>query len=400
MSNPGWLLRLFVFMSVLAVPFVPLKVYPLFFLMSPIFVILLVARNGHIRLRLNSRLLSMFFSTWLYVLYVILCYLFIGGVDEFLLKTVVNFLLLIGLVVFVWLGVGVEKMKVVIALALSLSIVIIFIQVLYSVGSGGLWMHPFRIENSEDAYMIQRVVPVVYGDENKNIWSTKSLIYYIGLIILCGLRDFRVKLTAPLMVFVLIYTSSRTAQLAALVAVVAWCLGWLRVNYVRWWFVLMALLITGGGLYVYVGGAPVPEIDLSGGHGGDGLFARFILWSHFAESVGSFSVLDWMFGHGVMSVAKFINSNFEENNLHNVVLNQLYDYGLVGLLLYLNTLRLFWERLDGAVRVPVMASVFVIFMSQYFGNDPELILLMCCILISYGMRRQMGSVRKVRTAEV
>jgi len=87
-----------------------------------------------------------------------------------------------------------------------------------------------------------------------------------------------------------------------------------------------------------------------------------------------FALREWLFGHGVFSVAAFVGGQFEEDNLHNVFLNQFYDFGLTGLLLYFSFLVYWFRSTPSEWRWLIAPALFIILNSQYVGYDAELML--------------------------
>lgn len=368
------------FLAILSVPIVPIKAYPFVFALVVLSIVALVGGKGSFR---ASRYRGVQVAVLLYLVLVVSSFLTNGGDFEFLLRTLVNCGLLLAVAYLRARQVDLSTIRFGVLYALKLALILSAAQVMYAVVIGGLWLHPFQVGSSDDAYLIQRVVDVVYGDLNKNIWATKSLLYFLSALILVDWNIRKLKGVAAITLFILVYTSSRTAQLAF----VSYFVVWAAVLLGRRFRVPGGLLIGGVALLFVIallfGGVSLPSVDLSRGHQGDGLLARFLLWNYFWERVEDFSIAEWVFGHGLLAVASFLSPVFEENNLHNVLLNQFYDLGLAGVLLTLNLWRRVFNLIEPSPeRAGAVAAFVVICMSQYFGSDPEIVVLFCCVLLA------------------
>ena len=315
-----------------------------------------------------------------YLLYVLAIFGVRGGDVAVLVKLVVNVLFFLAACLFFLSMAGegkAEAVKKTVVLACFVSIVLSFAQTLMSVAVGHLWFLPLSISDSTDAYAIQDACRIYFGDQNKNIWATKTLFSYLTFF---ALRDsrWRMKDTVALclFLFVMVYTSSRTAQLALIVSMSLYAL---RQVWPRARFLVKSSMLALAGAAAMVGLAilrlPAAQLDISQGNGGDGLLARFILWNYLATALPDFGLREWVFGHGVFAVSSFMNVMFEENNLHNVFLNQFFDYGVVGVALYCCFLSFFFLSLSSRRRWLFVPAVAIAVSSQYFGYDAELMIL-------------------------
>src|SRR5882762_7724799 len=157
-----------------------------------------------------------------YLLYVLTIFGVRGGDVVVLVKLIVNVLFFLAACLF-FLSMAregkAETVKKTIVLACFVSIVLSFAQTVVSVSAGHLWFWPLSIGDSSDAYAIQDASRIYFGDQNKNIWATKTLFSYLTFF---TLRDSRWRIIDTvalcLFLFVMVYTSSRTAQLALIVS--------------------------------------------------------------------------------------------------------------------------------------------------------------------------------------
>lgn len=360
--------------SLFSISIVPIKVYPFFFLSFNIIVLLNFLKNFDID-PVPSKVNSALAAFSLYLIYVLFVYATKGGQAAFLLKIFINVGFLISSFAFIYdriknnLGLELATM---LTKVLYLSLTIHFIQVLLCVAIGGLWLLPFKISSSDDAYAIQEVGYLIFGDENKNIWATKILLFYLGFIYISKL--FKLKtgtLIHILSIFSIVYTSSRTAQLGLILSLAIYFIYTITLRIKKNWARLPLLFSIAVIIPIYLF-EKISNIDLGSGHGGDGLLARFFIWHFFLESLPSFSSSEILFGHGIMSVANFVGAEFPENNFHNVLLNQYFDLGLIGLLIYIYFFIYLTKSTHKGFRLLIIPGIFVASMSQYFGYDAEL----------------------------
>lgn len=355
-----------------AIFIVPYKVYPLLFIIFSVSILLLDNKK-------NSWM--PFPIVGIYFFYVLICSSSIDLHYLSIYKFIVNFIFLITSLIYLRNMLQTEEKLFFSSLKLTIQTVAIinFVQVLISVSIGGLWLHPFQLENSEDAYAIQNIVPIIFGDENKNIWASKYLILYLSCLYLQKVGCFSIPmLTHALTLIIVIYTSSRTAQLALFFAYAILFYDLFVVRFRRLIYYISAI---SGCFFIICYVIPfVINYDISAGHGGDGLFARFILWHHLLEITANMSALDFYLGHGISAAEIYLPNYFQENNWHNVLLNQFYAFGIVGVSLYvLFVSRIFMKSINAYV---IGLPLLLISMSQYSGYEPELVI--CYALITLG----------------
>ncbi len=379
MNISGWTSALLVFVAINAVYFAPLKGSPpvsVLFILSVMFALLSAPLRGVMIRRARAA----WVGCALYLIYVAVMYGINGGAGDVAFRILVNALFfLTATTYFSWLSkngrdAGIRQ---VIIYALFTAVALSFVQTLVNVIAGHLWLLPLNVQDSTDAYAIQNAAPILFGDQNKNLWATKTLFTYLTLF---SMRQARWKLfdiAALLMfLFTLVYLCSRTAQLAFVVGISGYLLFRYRSGFGFVRRIIVALLVCGLlGLSVVLMRISVTTIDLSAGNQGDGLLARLFLWNYFFTWLPSFGLREVCFGHGVFAVANFLSPPFEETNLHNVFLNQFYDFGLVGASLYCCFLWFVFKTLAVRWRWLLVPALFVVVNSQYLGHDPELLTL-------------------------
>jgi hypothetical protein len=373
------------FLSLDAIYVAPIKIYPVIFLLFACSVcVALVSLNAFTCWPRFHK--TAWYGCCTYLLYVLAVFGVKGGDPVVLVKIVANvtFFLLASLFFLLMARDGkTEAARRAVVLACLVAIVLSFLQALVNVSIGHLWLLPLSIKNSSDAYAIQEASKIYFGDENKNIWATKTMFSFLTLFVLRDSR-WRIKDTVALclFLFVIVYTASRTAQLALIVGMSLYGLRqtWPRIRFVgkSCMLALTAGVVTMGLVYSRLSSI---ELDVSQGHGGEGLLARVILWKYFAAAVPEFSLSESMVGHGVFAVSSFVGRLFDENNLHNVFLNQFFDFGIVGLMLYCCFLSFFFSSLSAKARWLLVPAVLIAINSQYFGYDPELMILFAVSLL-------------------
>lgn len=397
----------FLFLSVEAIFVVPIKIYPFcFILFSACVGLWFLAGNG--RRSLPWQRTKLWVPCFAYLVYAAGLFWYSGGDRDFALRLAVNVIFFLAVSAFLLsLHESHERWLVrrTITRALFAAIAFSAIQTLVNVARGHLWLQPALITNSVDAYAIQNAGAVLFGDQNKNIWATKTLLAYLvfsGLRWQQGRRRRGVDTVAFLsFLIVLAYTSSRTAQLAFLVG---WGSHWLHER----WPKLRAVgrvglgLLAGGGVFVAVGVSRVLDlgnVNLLQGTGGDGFLGRLTLWLYLYFAAPRFSWQQVIFGHGVSAVTGFVSRAFAENNLHNVFLNQFFDLGLIGLALYTSFLVFSFRFLGSRGRWLFAPAVLVIISSQYFGFDPELMLFFAMSVLvgqKYARQRSAAVLRTIQ----
>ncbi|EJQ53187.1 hypothetical protein IEE_00231 [Bacillus cereus BAG5X1-1] len=112
----------------------------------------------------------------------------------------------------------------------------------------------------------------------------------------------------------------------------------------------------------------------------DGGYIRLIYWNTFMDR---FFETSYLIGNGLLSTAGFLSKYayyyIGENNMHNVFLNMLLDFGIVGTFLYVWMLLFYYKsyRLRSKKiynRIILIFSWFAVTSLQYVGYDNDLII--------------------------
>lgn len=257
-------------------------------------------------------------------------------------------------------------------------IAISFIQAFISVYANSLWLLPFSLENSTTSYLIQNT-PILFGDQSKNIWASKIAIFLIAFSCCHYLerkRNLLYSTTYVFALFILLYVSSRTAQLAVLTFIAA-------IAYYHFWivkrqrFILIALgalclPVLGyiGQLIIRVDYGTLANFNYAfQSHMGDGLLSRLIIWSHVFNST---NISDYLWGNGILSFSYYTGNIFSESNPHNIFLNIILDFGIITFALYI---LLLYRVFKNSALSRLLFVPFLIFAnSQYLGYDNDLVI--------------------------
>lgn len=374
---------LLLFLSVNAVFVAPVKIYPFCFALFICAIAIWLFHTEQIGF-LWRHCGAAWFGCLLYFLYFVVFFFLRGGDTTFVLRLFINVSFFLSASLFFLAmrrcGRGDTAARAVTA-AFFVAILFSFIQAFINVARGGLWLLPASVTNSSDAYAIQSAGAVVFGDLNKNVWATKTLLFYLLFFALRRRRSSiwwgRDYLALLFTLFVVAYTCSRTAQLAFVFGFMGYffAMRWRSLRFVGR-FCLVSVVFAGMSCAVmYSRLSAIGQFGALNGNVDDGLVGRIKLWLYFLFASSDFSWTQIAFGHGVSAVTDFVSRAFPENNLHNVFLNQFFDLGLVGVALYCFFLLFFFKSLEGRWRWLFVPALFLIMNSQYFGFDPELMVL-------------------------
>ncbi len=279
------------------------------------------------------------------------------------------------------------RMVSILAQYLLVAIVLSALQVLLLVYSNSLWLMPVSgVTSSIDAYNLFAKSTIYFGTDNKNIFSTRILFFYLSLVLFFrvnGISKNAFIVATVATVFCIIYLQSRTGLLA-LCAFGAVLVGnKLRIVIVRGGAlsailitVLIPLAIATGYLTLvsieyFLRGTSINELSyVSAGADGDGLKARLIMWIVLFQNLDQFNMV---FGNGLFHWS--YTGLTREGNLHNVFLNTWIDLGLVGLAVYISLL---W-KVFCVVRpmlLAILAALFIVVNSHYLGYDNDIVILL------------------------
>jgi len=263
---------------------------------------------------------------------------------------------------------------------LELIICLSFIQISLNVLIMNLLYLPIQgVDNSIIAYNI--VIPNIYfGTTEKNIWATKIAFIQIIYITLYNLniiqtKKYKYNFLMLLMLFNIIYTFSRTAQLAFIISLIYFFYTSIRKNdnALKWtWKIFFLFILIGVSSIIY---NKLLHLNFETS---DGMFARIELWMALYNNLDK---INWIWGNGVL-YAKYLIANetqWTNNNMHNVILNTFVDFGLIGLFFYLSIIyKIFFDIKNSIINNLKLWALFIPFFivinSQYLGYDNDLVI--------------------------
>lgn len=239
-----------------------------------------------------------------------------------------------------------------------------------------------------DAYLIIEP-PIYFGTKEKNIWATKFVflsIFYLSCYIYgVFISKIRLYVSIIMILFVVIYTFSRTAQLMFISFVFLyyfWRIMYIKNNIIIK-IIMLSILIALSipiGFFIY---NKLLHITLGSG---DGLAARFELWEALYLHLEHMNIF---FGNGMLSAKSIISTytTWNNNNFHNVFMNIFSDMGVQGLSFYILVLSLVFSC-KGIGKSNARFTFFCLFIpfficvnSQYLGFDSDVIIYFTLVML-------------------
>lgn len=248
-----------------------------------------------------------------------------------------------------------------------------FLHIVRNVMAENLWTLPVSDAlSSTAAYRIEK--PGIYfGASNKNIWATKILLAWIIF------HQYQKRLSASggfpwaihfIVLFSVVYTFSRTAQVVFLAYLCFNFLVYIKHRRKLAKVILIFILLPA---FAY-GVARVVSKFIHFDFGpGDGFYSRIMLWT----SVLEINFQDLILGSGIQYGAYFIPryTTIDNDNFHNVFLNQMVDVGLIGLLCYVLFLFFYFRARRGILSIRslmLFMPLFLVANSHYLGYDNDI----------------------------
>jgi len=203
-----------------------------------------------------------------------------------------------------------------------------------------------------ESYFLITILPLAYLLENRKI-SNSILFLAVVASVLSGKRTGAIACMIVLVIYVISNHKSIQARILAFLKLLAL----VACGY----FVLSTLLGTRFDLLV----DRMMALSDDGGSGRDQVFA--LVLNDFYKS-GFFQTV---FGHGYNSV---INSPSSLGySAHNEFLETLYDYGLIGILLYISIFIVLWRNYrklkDKKIKTAYMMSILIFFINSMFSHQ-------------------------------
>lgn len=203
-----------------------------------------------------------------------------------------------------------------------------------------------------ESYFLITILPLAYLLESRKI-SNSILFLAVVASVLSGKRTGAIACMIVLVIYVISNHKSIQARILAFLKLLALV--------VCGYFVLSTLLGTRFDLLV----DRLMALSDDGGSGRDQVFA--LVLNDFYKS-GFFQTV---FGHGYNSV---INSPSSLGySAHNEFLETLYDYGLIGILLYISIFIVLWRNYrklkDKKIKTAYMMSILIFFINSMFSHQ-------------------------------
>lgn len=177
--------------------------------------------------------------------------------------------------------------------------------------------------NSYSAYQIQQN-GFLFGTPNKNVLATKVALTAVVFLCINGWGPRWTVFVLASGATAMLFSFSRTGQITFLVGATWYLIVFAREKGVSWSRSLTsAAFLVIPASYIYFTRVFHFEYAAS-----DGFYTRTILWKAALSDWSNF----WL-GHGPGAGAAF-QDEFHVDNLHNVLLNQFYDSGILGLSAY------------------------------------------------------------------
>jgi O-antigen ligase len=281
---------------------------------------------------------------------------------------------------------------------LEIIIVLNFVQILFIYVYGGLFVALFTgtlTTSSDSAYIISNFKNII-GADSKNIWASKFTFFYIVYLYISTKNKDTMNVKRKyiyifLGLFTVVLLLSRTAQIAAIIAVIFFLFVELRLSdfkYKKYVYYVTPIIILSF-LVVFFNKFFHIKFDMT-----DGGFTRLLIWKEFFNNLFN---TNFIVGNGVGYSKIFINNVLmrSESNLHNVFLNLLFEMGIIGCGFYVMFLfNLFKGNIKNMIKINaifilVIPFLFMIFL-QYMGYDNDLVVFFILIILcSFNTKKEM-----------
>ncbi|MFQ1592428.1 O-antigen ligase family protein [Aeromonas veronii] len=319
-----------IFGMMLISTFVPVKIYPIFFVLACIVFAFQIDVKLHV-------------TTWLYFILLLSFQVFIlflcgdKNIDIYtaFLKYIIGVSQLILVVHCKVFGRDDGEGLGILSSYLNVIVILLFAQIFYlQISSGGF---VFSSESSSAASKIFNSSKMLFGVNDKNIFGAKAALFGF----LCTVTSYFLNKRLPISLMSLVFITcalslSRTSILFYIISmVVFWVLiklseGKKLLVYSCAIFFLIVTILSMPIIATYLRLSSIANLE----HG-DGMSLRLIYWLTLLENYSAVG----LFGNGMLAGANFLSRYSMyyngEPNLHNLFLNNFLDFGVVGFFLYL-----------------------------------------------------------------
>ena len=276
---------------------------------------------------------------------------------------------------------------------LEVIILLNFIQIAWIYIDGGLllqFLDGSLTQSSDSAYIVGSYNNLI-GGANKNIWASKfTLIYlvYIYMITstMVNLKKIEKNINILFGIVVILLLLSRTSQLAILAPILFLGIYNFKNIESKYKKIIVPIIVVFGifGLVIFFKKFFHIKFDMS-----DGGFTRLYIWK---ESIKEIFQSNFLFGNGIGSSGVFVKGTLmrSESNLHNVLINTLFELGIIGMSIYslaiISFVRRTFIRKDILENILIFGiPISIIFNLQYLGYDNDMVIfaVLICIFNSY-----------------
>jgi len=364
--------------------FLPVKVYPVFFIITSFF---FYRETPQLTFPKWSIALAVF-ST-----YAVLSYLINYPGEPLaltnIIKLVINFFFLFFAIN--WLGLRdneslITKVDVVLLSVLALS----FIQLLiyhqaydFSLITGS--------DSSGEASSLYRGSLYYWGLDDKNMFGARIALMGFSFICIPVVRKSKLSIWRILFVFLIAFLSLSRTPIVALLLGVCFLI-WVSADK-RWKIALLVLMVIALPFLLQ----KVLRID-SLTSSNDGMGIRLVYWTAFFEHFDAISP----FGNGFLSAPEFLGKHAEfyrgEPHIHNTFLSTYLEMGIVGFFSFLAFLAWYvrdcwYKTANPKLWIALFLPIIAIMMILYSGYDNDVVMYLCLVFL-------IGSLREVNFQNV
>lgn len=380
-----------IYLSLFSIFISNIKIYIPIFAINILYVVYLIYRK-ELKINLKNWNKSLvFFIIWFLINSIISIFVF-----KFNLNIVLGIKLILNLTFLFFMGLIIESNNIKFKKQdflkfLKIIILLNFIQILVIYIKGNL-IDDFLLGNltktSDTAYIISDFNNVI-GADNKNIWASKFTLIYSIYLFTCvdekfkNLESLRTRLIYIVMgASTILLLLSRTGQLSIIIPIlflIFYSIKDINKKYKNIIYgistaIVVVLLIVFFKKIFHI------KFDIT-----DGGYTRLLIW---VKSLENLFENNFIVGQGLSSTGYYIQ-NFigrSESNLHNVFLTTLYEFGLIGLGIYIKFLydlvKEYFNKGNYLKYIFVIAAPFMIVTNlQYLGYDNDLVVFILLIII-------------------
>lgn len=270
---------------------------------------------------------------------------------------------------------------------IEIIIILNFIQVMYLYLSRGLlddFLSGTLTKSSDSAYILNGTN--IIGEINKNIWASKLAIVYVFYVYFASNKLYNIKKIRKIFILLaggitILLILSRTAQLAIIIPIIY--LVFKEINQLKP-KIKIPIIVTSIVVLIIIGFIFFTKFFHISFDMTDGGYTRLVIWMNTGNELLK---TNFVIGNGIGYSGYFIQNVIgrSESNVHNVFLNILFEFGVVGIVVYFKFL---YELLKENIKcfkidkiIIILLPIFIICNLQYLGYDNDLIIGFILIII-------------------